>query len=526
MELDLSTQARMVEALQRPEAFDHPADPLQHLQTHISHVLLAGDYAYKIKKPLDLGFLDFSTLERRRFCCEEELRLNRRLAERIYLGVVPITGSVEAPRFGGGGEVLDYAVRMRRFPQDALLSRRGPAPAIIDRIADRAAEFHAAIPAAASDAPYGDPEAVFFPMQQNFDQIRPLLGDDARELARLDPLEAWTGERYRSLHDLLGARKAEGHVRECHGDMHLGNIALVDGQVVIFDGIEFNPDLRWIDVMNEAAFLVMDLEQAGHAGLARRFLNRWLERTGDYAGLPLLDFYKVYRALVRAKVTAIRLAQPDLPAAERTSVLAEYGRYVALAEGYIQPRGARLILTHGLSGSGKTRLGQALLEATPLIRIRSDVERKRLFGLAAEARTGAPLEGGIYTPEAGRRTYARLRELARPVLAAGYPVLVDATFLRAGDRKAFAALAREEGVPWTLLDLEAPLEILEARVAGRLTEGSDASEAGIEVLHRQAATRDPLDPEEIRHAVRLDTSEAPDAAGLAAVVAELSAKGT
>ena len=358
-------------------------------------------------------------------------------------------------------------------------------------------------------------------MRQNFDQIHPLLGDDQAELARLDPLEAWTRERFEALRGLLAGRKAGGFIRECHGDMHLGNIALVDGEVLIFDGIEFNPDLRWIDVMNEVAFLVMDLEQAGRHALARRFLNRWLERTGDYEGVPLLDFYKVYRALVRAKVTAIRLAQPDLSAEDRASVLAEYGRYVTLAEGYIRPRQGRLLIAHGLSGSGKTRIGQALLEAAPLIRIRSDVERKRLFGLPAEARTDSALGGGIYGPEAGRRTYERLRELARPVLAAGWPVLADATFLHRGGRRAFADLAEELGVPWVILDLEAPLEVLEARVAERQAAASDASEAGVEVLRRQAETHEPLDEEERRHAVTLDTTEPPGAAAVRALAERL-----
>jgi len=491
MELDLSRQAQLVESLKQDPALADPARRLLHLQTHISHVLLVGEFAYKLKKPLNLGFLDFSTLARRRYCCEEEIRLNRRLAPTIYLDVVAVTGSLERPRLGGEGPPLDYAVRMHRFAQEDLLSRQEVTPPLIDRIAERAAAFHREIPTALADTPFGTPEVVFFPMQQNFDQIRPLL-DDAAERARLAPLERWTRERYQALRGLLAARKDGGHIRECHGDMHLGNIALVQDELVIFDGIEFNPDLRWIDTLNEVAFLVMDLEQAGRQALARRFLNRYLELSGDYPALPLLDFYKIYRALVRAKVTAIRLAQPGLAAAERAAVLAEYGRYVALAESYTVGRPTALLITHGVSGSGKTRLGGALVEALGVVRLRSDVERKRLFGLEAGGRSGSTLEGGIYTADASRRTYERLAEWARLILAAGYPALVDAAFLQRAQRDAFAALAAELGCPLVILAPQASEAELRERVALRLAEGADASEASLEVLERQLATQEPL----------------------------------
>ncbi len=505
MELDPQTQARLVEALQRADAFSHPVGELQHLQTHISHVLLAGDFAYKIKKPLDLGFLDFSTLARRKHCCEEELRLNSRMAESVYLEVVPITGTLEHPLLGGDGKALEYAVRMRRFPQNALLSGRPVGPELIERIAERAAGFHSVIPASGPDAAFGIPETVFFPMQQNFDQIRPLL-DDAGELARLDPLEAWTRASYEHLTPLLQRRKDEGHIRECHGDMHLGNIALVDGEVAIFDGIEFNPDLCWIDTLNDAAFLVMDLEQAGEQALARRFLNRYLEISGDYEALPLLDFYKVYRALVRAKVTAIRLGQPDLEAWERTAVLAEYGRYVGLAESYTGERGTALIITHGVSGSGKTHASGRLLESVGAVRVRSDIERKRLFGLAETERSGSGTGSGIYSADAGERTYGRLRELARQILAAGCPALVDATFLERSQRQAFIGLAQELGQPLVILDIQASEAQLRERIEGRLAAGGDASEADLTILEHQLATREPLDADERAAAVAVDFS--------------------
>lgn len=508
-------QAQLIAGLTSPEAYPHPVGRVEHLQTHISHVLLAGDYAYKIKKPLDLGFLDFSTLERRRFCCEEELRLNRRLAPDLYLEVVPITGTPERPRFGGSGEPMEHAVRMRRFPQDALLSRQAVSPELIDRIAERVARFHQEIPSAPAESPFGQPEAVLFPMQQNFNQIRPLL-DDPVALRRLDPLERWTRETHQRLRPTLETRRAEGHIRECHGDMHLGNIALVGDDLVIFDGIEFNPGLRWIDTTNEVAFFVMDLEQAGRDALARRFLNRYLDLTGDYDGLLVLDFYKVYRALVRAKVTAIRFGQPGLGDDERRAVAVEYDRYAALAESYTQPRRPRLFITYGVSGSGKSALGRLLRERLPMIHVRSDRERKRLFGLAEQDRSGSAPRGGIYAEDATRRTYERLRHLADLILEAGYDALLDATFLKLWQREPMEQLAQERGCRFSVLVPEAPDEVLRQRVRQRHGEGRDASEADEAILESQLRAREPLTEAESAQAVVVDTVNPPSLSDLAA----------
>jgi aminoglycoside phosphotransferase family enzyme/predicted kinase len=475
-----------------------------HIETHISHVLLAGDYAYKLKKELDLGFLDFSTLERRRFFCGEELRLNRRLAPQVYLAVVPVTGSVAEPRMGGEGEALEYAVKMRRFDQDGLLTSRPLDGDLPERVAERVAAFHQSIPPAAPERPYGEPQAVLGPMRANFAQIRARLAD-RRLLGRLRPLEDWTLRRHAALTPLLARRRAEGFVRECHGDMHRGNIALEGGEILIFDGIEFNPSLRWIDVMSEMAFLVMDLEEAGELPQARRLLNRYLELTGDYAGLRVLDLYKVYRAMVRAKVTAIRLGQPDLGAAEAERDRRGLDGYLDLAGGYTRARRALVLLTHGPSGSGKSRLCLRLRAELPVIHIRSDVERKRLFGLPAEARTAPGGTGeGIYAPDAGRRTYARLSALAETILDAGYSPLVDATFLARGERERLLRLAGRRGVPCRLLDLRAPGEVLRRRVSAREAAGRDPSEAGVAVLERQLAAADPLTDAERRVALAVD----------------------
>ncbi len=490
----------------RPDAYPHPADPVEHIETHISHVFLAGDFAYKLKKPLNLGFLDFSTLDRRRHCCEEEVRLNRRLAPDLYMGVVAIAGTASAPGIGRPGPVQEYAVQMHRFPQEALLSRQTLSGELMDRLAEDVADFHARIPIADPDGPFGTPDAVLASMIANLVQIRACaaLRDQSD---RLDRLEAWTGSRWQALTPAIDRRRRHGHVRECHGDMHRGNIALVDGQIRIFDAIEFNPALRWIDTASEIAFLIMDLEESGAVPRARRFLNRYLERNGDYGSLQVLDFYKVYRALVRAKVLAIRLGQVDLNPMEVERDQAQCIRYLELAESYTAPRSPRLLIACGLSGSGKSYLGCRLREAMPVIHLRSDVERKRLFGISERATTFASLDAGIYFPAATDWTYGRLLWLAEAILADGYDVLVDATFIAHERRARFWGLARRHGARAAILVLDAPLEVLRERIICRLAGGEDASEANLRVLDRQRAARQPLDPGECARAVFIDTSQ-------------------
>jgi aminoglycoside phosphotransferase family enzyme len=513
--VDVDAFPRLIEALMRPDAYPHPADAVEHIETHISHVFLAGAFAYKLKKPIDLGFLDFSTLERRLRCCEEELRLNRRLSPELYLGVVSVTGTASAPRIGGSGPVQEYAVQMHRFPQEALLDRQELSGELIDRLAVEIADFHARIPVAETRSPFGTPEAVLAPMVENLVQIRArAVQPDPRE--RLDRLEAWTRARWQTLSPMIERRRRNGYVRECHGDMHRGNIALVDGEIRIFDAIEFNPFLRWIDTASEIAFLIMDLEESGATPLARRFLNRYLERSGDYELLALLDLYKVYRALVRAKVIAIRLGQSDLDPAQEARDRSACVRYLELAESYIHPRSPRLLIACGLSGSGKSFMARRLREALPLIHLRSDIERKRLFGISESVSTRASLDAGIYFPTATEWTYARLLRLTDAILGYGYDVLVDATFIRAARRSLFWGLARVHRIPVAILALDAPLDVLRDRIICRCAENRDVSDADVRVLERQRLALEPLAGEERDHAVFIDTSRTPPLAEILA----------
>ncbi len=302
-----------IHALLDPALYDHDVEQLHLVETHISWVVLTGPYAYKIKKALNLGFLDFSTLEQRRFFCQEEIRLNGRLAPEIYLAAIPIHGTPGAPRLAGPGSIIEYAVKMRQFPQEDLLDRlveKGELSAgHIDTIATLVARFHLQIPAAPPDSPFGQPDRVRAPVDENVRQTLARV-DDVETRRRLEALGLWNDESFARLAAAMQQRKADGYIRECHGDMHLGNMALHDGEVTIFDGIEFNDNLRWIDLMSEVAFLTSDLEYWNRPDYGWRLLNRHLEITGDYGGLALLRYYQAYRAMVRAKVVCIRLSQP------------------------------------------------------------------------------------------------------------------------------------------------------------------------------------------------------------------------
>ncbi|MGD2137591.1 MAG: AAA family ATPase [Gammaproteobacteria bacterium] len=500
-------QKILLEALQVPGICAGPGETVRVLETHISWVILAGEYAWKLKKAVNFGFLDFSTLEKRRHYCEEELRLNRRFAPDLYLEVVPITGRAENPSLGGDGAVIEYAVKMRRFPQEGLLSTiagdKQLQAAQVDMIADLVAGMHGQVAVAGEDSAYGLPDDIHHWMGENFEQIRPHL-HTATQRQVPETLEKWCAREYQARHDDMVRRRANGFVRECHGDLHLGNLALIDGRIVPFDCIEFNPKLRWIDVMSEAAFLVMDLRERGYPGLAQRFLNTYLQHTGDYAGIRLLRYYLVYRALVRAKVAILRLAQVG-STRDETAAWNEYTGYMRLAAQYAKAPPPALVITHGLSGSGKSWYASRLVELLGALQLRSDSERKRLYGYDPDADTASGAHTGIYTAAASARTYTRLAELARDLISGGYPVIVDAAFLKFAERERFRRLAAELDVPFVLLHFEADRDILRRRIGARRAAGTDPSEADVSVLELQLDSREPLQAGERERMITVDT---------------------
>lgn len=498
----------LIRGLLRPEAYDHPVEGIQLLETHISWVILTGPFAYKLKKPVDLGFLDFTSLERRRHFCSEELRLNRRFGSHLYRAVLPVTGSEAAPRMGGGGVALEYAVQMVQFDQADLLPAALDRGAIsveqIEAFAEQLARFHAqaavAIPAAPAPGQlgFGTSAAVRAPVLAN---LRTLLNRPvaAPLQAAVREQQQWAEREFGRLEPCFAERLAAGRVRECHGDLHLGNLVLHGGRIEPFDCLEFSPALRWIDVISDLAFLVMDLQERGHPGLAVRLLNRWLERSGDYGGLALWRWYSCYRALVRAKVAALGDQAETVPA------------YLELARAIARRRPRLLLLCHGPSGAGKSHHSAALIAPLQAIRIRSDVERKRLFGLWGEA-LEPPRHGDPYAPAVSQELFGqRLPAQAAAGLAAGYSVIVDATFLRRSDRQRMAAVAAAAGVPLRILDFQLPVEQLRQRISARQRQGQDPSDADLAVLEQQRRTLEPLSEQERLQAVVVGPDPDPQA---------------
>jgi len=509
-----------IRALLDPRRYPQPVDRVEVVETHISWVLLAGDHAYKFKKPVDFGFVDFTTLDRRRYYCREELRRNQPLAGELYETVIAVCGSSERPTLHEDGEetgeAFEYGVRMLRFDSTDQLDHRLAAGRVtgteMGDFARRLALFHADAARVDPQSEWGTPAAVVGPARENIRQLESLL-ERQPELAprlasTLRKVAEWTERTGARLEPIFAGRRADGFVRECHGDLHLGNLVRHHGRVIAFDCIEFNPDFYWIDTINELAFLVMDTSDRGHPGLGRHILNRYLEWSGDYDGVPVLDFYRVYRAMVRAKVTGLRARQMQTHDTGATAT--EIGGYLDLAERMMAPRDTWLAITHGLSGSGKSRVSGELIEAGDAIRLRSDVERKRLYGLTPDDSSDSGVAAGIYTPEAGQRTYDRLLDQARRLLDAGWPVIVDAAFLTREQREPFLTLARERGIAGVILDITAPEAVLHERVRARSQRRDDASEADENVLERQIGLREPVTADEAERVVTVDTTRTHD----------------
>ncbi|HHJ35346.1 MAG TPA: aminoglycoside phosphotransferase, partial [Gammaproteobacteria bacterium] len=494
----------------KPACFNHPVDRIELIETHISWVILTGDFAYKIKKPVNFGFLDFSTLKKRHHYCLDELRLNRRLAPDIYLEVVTITGTTTNPVMEGKGETVDYAVKMKQFPQSAQLDNMLAADGLdarhMDAIANMIADFHQHIDIADEAVSYGDKSFVIKPVEENFTQIK--LHIDTRPYASvLAELEGWNQTLFEELGDTFVQRKSDGFIRECHGDLHLRNMLWLNEHPLAFDCIEFNAELRWIDVISDLAFLVMDLQARQQHQLANHLLNRYLEITGNYPGLTVLPFYLAYRAMVRAKVSALRLEQEHINIQERELTQTAFVSYLKLAKRYTQRGKTRLIIMHGLSASGKSSVSQQLLDPIGAIRIRSDVERKRLFNTAPEDHAEDKMHSGLYSAESTRQTYARLIELARSIINAGFSVIVDATFLKQTQREPFQRLAENLNTTYLILDVIAPDDILRRRIINRK---HDISDAGIAVLEHQIKNRLPLHQKEADNVITVDSTKTLD----------------
>lgn len=509
-----------IKALEEASCYDHPIDyrnPIKILETHISWVLLTGQFAYKIKKPVNLGFVDYSTLDRRKKFCEEELRLNKLLADDLYIAVVPIYGSLSEPSFkpnfkaGTPGVPIEYAVKMRQFDQnlllDRLLKKNALSKEIMLSIASQISKFHESTPKSSPDSRFGTPDNIREPMLDNFKECERLLQETNNEHEQLNikekkeklyALRKWSETTFLEKLLLIQDRKKNGFVRDCHGDLHLRNMVLDNfdksdqslenpestpksTKVIIFDRIEFNPDFRWNDIMSEVAFLAMDLEEKHHTELCYSFLNSYLQAIGDYEGLELLNFYKVYRAMVLAKVTL------ESPIHNKLAIFSHYLDYAHKIALETTARKPELIIAHGVSGSGKTFFGNQVAPSMPAIHIRSDIERKRLYKAQPT---------NLYSEEKTEKTYERLYQIAHALLSFGFKVFVDAAFLQKKHRKKFQVLAEEFRIPFKILQFDADKSLLQKRIEKRRQEKQDASDATLEVLEMQLKILEPLTEEE------------------------------
>jgi hypothetical protein len=501
-------QARLVVALQSPDAYSHDVGKIHVVETHISWVFLTGSFAYKVKKAVTLDFLNFGTLEQRHRYCEEELRLNRRWAPELYLDVVAISGSMARPRVEGAGEAVEYAVKMVQFPADAQLDRQLDAGLLNEtdmlRLAEKIAGYH-------DDAPIieyaNDRESVLkvrAPMLENFAPLEQVL-----DMELLSRVQRWTDNTLRTLKPTLIQRRKDGFVRECHGDLHLANLVRLPSGIAAFDCVEFSAELRNIDVISDVAFLFMDLVARARQDLAAVFLNRYLERTGDYAGMRVFALYFVYHCMIRAKVAAIRSTE-RARTVNRDDDIGNLKHNLAVAARWIDRRPPLLIAMHGYSGSGKTCLSSDLVARLPAIRLRSDVERKRLFQTDDPSGDRSLSESGRYTQRARGEVYQALLVMAESILAEGLNVIIDASFLRKADRESVVDFANRRNVPLAFVSTHAGERELMQRLERRQAARNDESDADVDVLRFQIASADDFADDEQAPIIRVATDEEVD----------------
>lgn len=470
-----TTLPTFIRQMLEPGFYPHPVvEPIQLIQTHVSYVLLTGEYAYKLKKPVNFGFLDFSTLEKRHHFCAEELRLNQRGAAELYLEMLPLTQAGDRFQLGGEGEPVEYVIKMRQFPQTALftdLFDRGElTEAHLVQLAQELAKFHAKGAIDDYIRSFGKVEQVRLAIDENYEQTQNYIGGPQTQ-QQFDETRSYTDRLFAEQADLFESRIRNNWIRECHGDVHLRNICLWNDKILLFDCIEFNEPFRFVDVMFDAAYIVMDCDARDRSDLSNVFLNAYVEQTGDWEGLQILPFYLSRQSYVRAKVTSFLLDDPGVPEAEKQAASATAARYYRLAWQYTQPRQGRLFLMSGLSGAGKSTVARQLAKQTGAIHIRSDAVRKHLGGVPLYERGGADL----YTPEMTAKTYDRLIQLGTTLASQGYTVILDAKYDRQSLRSAAIAQAQAQQIPVQILYCTAPENILRDRLQQRTGDIADAT---------------------------------------------------
>lgn len=500
----------IVQALLDPAAYPEPPRKVELAQTQMSFVFLADDYVYKIKKPVDLGYLDYTTLDKRQFYCQREVTLNRRLCPDVYLGVVPVTRDGGRISLGGQGETIEYAVKMCRLPRDAmmdvLLTQDGVSLQMVARVAEKLAGFHQRAETSASIGAFGDIGTIIGNTEENFAQTRKYIGKTISR-RKYQHIKAYTGRFIEASAALFHRRIAAGRIRDCHGDLHAAHICFREG-ICIYDCIEFNERFRYSDVASEVAFLAMDLDHYGRADLSHHFVTAYIARSGDRELIQLLSFYKCYRAYVRGKVESFKLDDPYISAEEKGQIKEAAGSYFDLADAYTWTKPA-LFITAGLVGTGKTTLAQALARRLGLVGISSDVTRKQLAGIPLTEHRFEEFDAGIYSAEFSRRTYDKMFEEARHFLSEGGRVILDASFIRSARRLRAKRLAEEAGADFFILECTLDEENIKQYLAQRLKEGA-VSDGRPEILEAQKGRFDLVTEVPAANHIVVDTSLPPD----------------
>lgn len=489
-------EERQIQSLLQPASYPEPAADVCLIQTHVSWIFLAGKFAYKIKKPVNFGFLDFSTLDRRLFYCHEELRLNRRLCPEIYLDVVKVRETPEGAAFHGEGSTLDYAVKMIRLPEermaDRLLAEDRLRGADVQSIAATVAAFHQQALTGGEIDRYGSLETIRRNWEENFQQATEFTGITITP-EDLSLIREWAEQFMAAKAGLFSQRVAGGFIRECDGDLHLENICLAD-RVCIFDCIEFNSRFRYSDTAADIAFLLMDLEFHGRRDLALIFLKEYIAASGDAGVSDLVDFYSVYRAFIRGKVESFRLKDPGIPLEEKDAAKEKAMSYFRLARGYIlrQRLVPALVVVCGLTGSGKSTIASALARELGLELLSSDRIRKELAGVPLQQHSLDKYGSGIYSPARTTATYRQLTARAASILIAGQGGIIDATCQKREARENLQRLAARHEVPLYLFVAEAPEEVIRGRLAERVRQGTDISDGRWEIYLRQREEFEPV----------------------------------
>jgi aminoglycoside phosphotransferase family enzyme/predicted kinase len=490
----------LVQVLLDPKTYPEIPGSVQLMQTQMSFVFIAGDYVYKVKKPVNLGYLDYTTLEKRRYFCQREVELNRRLCPDAYLGVVPIVKARGKINLGGRGKVVEYAVKMRYLPQDrmmnVLLASNQVSVEMVTRVAQRLAEFHREAETNATISAFGDIGAIKVNTEENFDQTEKSIGR-AISQGKYDRIKNYTRRFIEDNASLFRQRVAGGRIRDCHGDLHAAHICFTDS-ICIYDCIEFNDRFRYGDVASEIAFLAMDLDHYGRADLSHSFVNAYTGFSRDRELLKLLNFYKCYRAYVRGKVESFKLDDPYISEREQAQEVAR--SYFDLASFYTRAKPA-LFITVGLVGTGKTAIAQALAKRLGLVAISSDVTRKQLAGIPLTEHRFEDFSGGIYSAEFSRRTYDTMLTQAKDVLRDGGSVILDASFIKSAERRKAKTLAQETGADFFVLECILDEALIKQRLAERL-QASTVSDGRVEILEPQKSQFEPItDVPETNHVI-------------------------